>query len=91
MSRYHTPGPWRKNGKQSVRGPNGEYIANTNWNNGIANATLISTAPELLEVVKRFVRFNEEDDTADDTQNMIEYGQMLEAAKAAIAKAEREE
>lgn len=48
----HTPGPWRINGKKSIRGPNGEYIGQANWKNGEANASLIAAAPELLEFAK---------------------------------------
>lgn len=44
----HTPGPWWINGKQSIRGPNGEYIAKVNWRGGIDDARLIAAAPELL-------------------------------------------
>lgn len=44
----HTQGPWLVNGKQSIRGTNGEYIARANWNNGEANARLIAAAPDLL-------------------------------------------
>lgn len=48
-----TQGPWRVSGKQSIRGPNGEYIAKTNWNNGAANAHLTATAPEMYEALSR--------------------------------------
>lgn len=33
---------WIVNGKQSVRGAGGEYIAKTNWRNGISNAEFIA-------------------------------------------------
>ena len=44
----HTPGPWVVKGQKSIRGPNGEYIAKANWQNGMANAKLIAASPELL-------------------------------------------
>ena len=50
-----TPGPWNVNGMQSVRGPNGEYIARGNWNNGPANARLIAAAPELYAALEMIV------------------------------------
>lgn len=34
----HTPTPWRVNGKMSIRGPNGEYIAKVNWRGGATDA-----------------------------------------------------
>jgi hypothetical protein len=48
----HTPGPWRVSGKQSVRGPNGEYVARANWMDGPANAILIAEAPALLDELR---------------------------------------
>lgn len=39
-----TPGPWYVNGRQSVRGSNKEYIANSNWKNGMQNAAHIAAA-----------------------------------------------
>jgi hypothetical protein len=50
-----TPGPWTVKGKQSIRGPHGEYIAKTNWENGAENARLIAAAPDLLSALRRAV------------------------------------
>ncbi len=50
-----TPGPWRVNGKQSIRGPAGEYIARVNWQNGEANAIAIAALPNLYSALTRIV------------------------------------
>lgn len=56
-----TPGPWTVNGKQSVRGSFGEYIAKTNWLNGANNARHIAAANpatilQLLDYVESLER-----------------------------------
>jgi len=80
----HTPGPWCVNGKQSIRGANGEYIARTNWQNGEANACLISAAPDLLELVKALVDTREKHFISYEAEGVYEWdGRAL----AAINKA----
>ena len=39
-----TGGSWIVNGKQSIRGADGEYIAKTNWRDGAENAAHIAAA-----------------------------------------------
>ena len=52
----HTPGPWSVCSNQLVRGPIGDRIADCNASTGkpdaekLANARLISAAPELLKI-----------------------------------------
>jgi hypothetical protein len=67
------------NGKQSIRGSNGEYIGNANWNNGAANAQLIAAAPDLLESCKHLLACMELIDFQGDPACI--------RARAAIAKA----
>ncbi len=50
-----TPGPWHVNGRQSIRGPHGEYIARANWKNGPANALALAAAPALYHALSRIV------------------------------------
>ncbi len=49
----YTPGPWTRQGLR-IYGPRGGKIGAANTNNGIANAQLMTTAPELLEAAKSF-------------------------------------
>lgn len=48
--------PWNVNGKQSIRGANGEYIAKANWRDGAEHAAFIVRAcnshGDLLEGLK---------------------------------------
>lgn len=82
----HTPGEWEFNelgDNRFISGANGRTICNLIHNARPlnierANACLISAAPELLEVLKLFVRSNLHDGT----------GHILAKAKVTIAKAE---
>ena len=67
MSEKHTPGPWRTNGFQ-IEGPNmGLVIATATaprigWapktkEEGLANARLIASAPDLLAAAKKALNF----------------------------------
>jgi hypothetical protein len=51
----HTDGPWHVSGKQSIRGPKGEYIAKTNWTNGANNAVLIAAAPAMYSELREIL------------------------------------
>jgi len=98
MTSKHTPGPWTVKGKQSIRGPNSEYIDKTNWSNGEADARLIAAAPDLLEALRSTLADLERLATAEARANMAPTGQprrtvaldKWNAARAAIAKAEGE-
>lgn len=52
-----------------------------------ANAHLISAAPDLLEALQMFVRYEDEMDIRADVQAMLTYATFSEFARAAIAKA----
>lgn len=85
----HTPGPWtHRTGTQLLEGSNGSVVCLVpfgEYDDADANARLIAAAPELLEILKRFVSvtaigFEERDEAAE--------GEVWDAAQAAIAKAE---
>ena len=57
----HTSGPWTVYGEQSIRGPNGEYIASAGWQNGPANARLIATAPMMFEELIKILEWSRVD------------------------------
>lgn len=100
----HTPGPWKAEfmdgifqnaydgegaevdaGARGVIAANGSMVAYTSrgWANlqeARANIRLIAAAPELLELLKQFVSDIEERDPI--------YPSWIDAARAAIAKAE---
>lgn len=92
MSSKHTPGPWQlaeKYNCKDVRAVDGPYVADCNasaaidWRTKEANARLIAAAPELLSIAEM----------VDDVSDRIDYdpdsafGQLVTAARAAIAKA----
>lgn len=87
----HTPGPWRIIGEDYPKGefvsvvpddPNVSSIAYVRKSgNGIANAKLISAAPDLLAVLQAFEKV---DDFSGWHPN---YRDAIEAARAAILKA----
>ena len=80
----HTPGPWDVSPYNNITSKNGT-IAKTEQMPGNdeaerkANARLIASAPELLLIAKDYVMFCELHDLE---------GATLDAARAAIAKAE---
>jgi len=52
-----------------------------------ANARLIAAAPEMLEALKAFLAYDEQDGESD-VEMMLAYGKARDMARAAIAKAE---
>lgn len=52
----HTELPWHVSGKQSIRGPNGEYVAKANWRDGFENASFIVTAVNTYPAVEGLVK-----------------------------------
>jgi hypothetical protein len=66
----------------------GAYVANANcsiavdWNTKLANARLISAAPELLEALKEIVEYT------GGASNALEDPYVMDRVNAAIAKAE---
>lgn len=100
----HTPGPWEAvgnlvrspmhqpeglpRGVQIVECKDGYYQPFTD--EAKANARLIAAAPDLLEAVKLFLEYAEQEGT-DAFVRMVLYNEALSAAKAAITKAEAPE
>ena len=80
-------------------GPSGKIVANVNpetFSAGVAdlvempaeaNARLIAAAPELLEALQLFARYEQEMEADDHVAGMLTYAQLREAARSAIAKA----
>ncbi|CEG08758.1 hypothetical protein BN961_02176 [Afipia felis] len=75
----HTELPWRVSGKQSIRGPNGEYVAKANWRDGIENASLIvaavNTCPAvegLVEALESYVEYFEYEALGDLARSSLE-------------------
>lgn len=86
MKVNHTKGPWTNEGNLTVFGYNGLAVAHTSnaiknfdMDECVANARLISSAPELLEALKLFVSAVED----GETETFTAYS----AARKAIAKA----
>lgn len=81
----HTAAPWHQGGYE-VQDDKGALICNLSGWRGeqqtLANARLIAAAPELLEALKTLIDM----DVAYQRGDKVE--QAVEAAKAAIAKAE---
>lgn len=82
MSAKHTPGPWTQH-EGEVRAKNYGLISRSYYGKpdgeGVANARLIAAAPELLQALQGMV------DYYGTASANIE---ALEAARAALAKAE---
>lgn len=84
----HTPGKWVQDerGSVHVRAENGPYVADCNasaaigWGDKLANARLISAAPDLLEALEAF----------PEDPNPYTYRLAHAKARAAIAKAKGE-
>jgi hypothetical protein len=55
-----------------------------------ANASLIAAAPELLEALEKFVKYNDAEHM-NDVSMMLQYADALECGRAAIAKATGEQ
>jgi len=59
------------------------------FDNAEANARLIAASPEMLEALKAVVAYDGGGvHSADDVQQMLQYGEALKLVRAAIAKAE---
>jgi len=92
----HTPGPWaigletdENDGHGQIISPEGEHIASVSMYPIVANARLLAAAPELLEAAKGMLREfgNQQFNVRKDYSKMV----YLEAARAAIARAEGRE
>lgn len=83
MTRW-TQGPWEVSGKQSIRGPQGEYIAKANWRNGPANANMIAAGPDLYAALSDFVAMGEQYGWDEATTGRAI---LMKAARDAMAKA----
>ena len=98
----HTPGPWTISDEVNADGDEtGAYLINTLENQYVplgdqwrglaktyteANARLIASAPELLEALKELHKL----DSATNGVETKRYDNAMNAARAAIAKAEGE-
>lgn len=93
----HTPWPWKDLGGGDIGAP---FDATDDWVvamacDGIpdgqyeANTRLIAAAPDLLEALEKLVSY---DDMAEDDEGnlMVHYADMVNSARAAIAKARGE-
>lgn len=103
MTTTHTPGPWRVSGfyiaaDEPTRDKRGSHRQVADWTCGLAgvsdasdlqkaNARLIAAAPELLAALKRATQLMEDADLDDESPNDDGYI-LLQACRAAIAKAE---
>jgi hypothetical protein len=93
MTAKHTPGPWKVasfvcHAQTTVMTEAGEPIAETTGfgrmaDDCVADASLISAAPELLAALSAIVASLAE----QDDEGMIEYAEQMIDARAAIAKA----
>ena len=102
MSAKHTPGPWTHEGFGVWSHVNGENrrVACSEFDRGdgpykvkteaeaVANAALISAAPDLLEACKALMRHMEPPALPGDARTLTGYALDYRAAKSAIAKAE---
>lgn len=80
----HTPGPWKLN-IDTVCVRNGVQVQPVTHHmdsQGMADARLIASAPELLEALKAIVALD------DGTPDLWHFEKEFDAARAAIAKAE---
>lgn len=95
----HTPGPWTANG-DTVKGPTGNIVAECcgysvkatdpaqrAQGGREANAHLIAAAPELLAVVENLFAASDDNASASEIVNYINW----QAARDALAKATGEE
>lgn len=98
-----TPGPWvvlgnsvggpaiyTADGKSciaSVRTVGGVHVGGPQHPETDANAHLLAAAPDLLEALQMFARYEAEAERGDDVSMMITYAELRKAAHAAIAKA----
>lgn len=98
----HTPGPWRTDpdvGNESVLGADGIMVAdcsiftarNHRRNPAInqANARLIAAAPDLLNLVRRFIALS--GGVWNPERYAAEEAELMQEARAAIAKARGEQ
>jgi hypothetical protein len=82
----HTPGPWLAN-RRYVETE--EKTVCEVFGGNREDAHLIAAAPELLEALKLVVSYDE-GNHIDGLEMMLAYSKALDAARAAIAKAEGE-
>ncbi|MEI6474581.1 MAG: hypothetical protein WCO75_04240 [Planctomycetota bacterium] len=80
----HTPGPWKLVAGNHIQSEWGQIGRTWMMCNGdsVANAHLIAAAPELLEALKSLV------DLEDGHVGVFTLDEIMDAARAAIAKAE---
>jgi hypothetical protein len=88
----HTPGPWRVDIADTVKGPNGERVADAWIHEAIevseANARLIAAAPDLLAACESLSDWLEYTMGAQSSvTNRNELRAQVESARAAIARA----
>lgn len=91
----HTPGPWKVEKGGFVGGPVGYGFVCQFWNkheedfkNSEANAELVAAAPELLEVLKRYVYPEFEGGCFDAMCGCCTKCSLRETARQIITKAE---
>lgn len=91
----HTPGPWKADETGVWAG--GHYIAET-FTDGVANATLIAAAPDMLAALKSLfenplfelgaAKFDGRPSSKAKAGALAAWDVLVESAKASIAKAE---
>jgi hypothetical protein len=99
MSAKHTPGPWEFYADLPSTDPNWNIVTNASRmrvlanvhiepgnETDLANAGLIASAPELLEAVNAFLKYDQSSHD-DGVELMSAYGKALELALAAVSKA----
>lgn len=104
MASNFTPGPWVCYADTPSVEPNWHIVTSANRQRVIANvhiepgvamdeanAKLITAAPEMLEALQLFERYEQEMESGDHIDGMITYAQLRDAARAAIAKATGEQ
>jgi len=93
----HTPGPWQTEGYKEliVNGSDGVTLAmcpGDTMRNGIenvqANAKLIASAPELLDIAKACLHQLSTDSDLDDITGAEKYRELVDGLKQAIYKAD---
>jgi hypothetical protein len=77
----HTPGPWVVSGKATINSTMRGWVASVSTVDRVANARLISAAPDMLEALRGILESME-------MENPLAHKTQIDAARAAIAKAE---
>jgi hypothetical protein len=83
----HTPGPWECSIYQDKISWHYRLFANETDLSAKANALLISSAPDLLEALKSFLRAPSIGSDGPGSHTIVVQDFNIKAAKAAIAKA----